>query len=497
MKQMELCGTRGALLVGVAVLASACSNDSTTNPKELTPVSSLAVIRCSGDVASSTLSCGDASDQSDLRSNLIIGGQGTYVKLSANPTTVPGPNTVTITNVRLQNLMAKPLGTTDGITQSADGIRIFFHDLGNVVGVANADGFGNFTGSHQAYFNYGGPVASGATSAGRDWTLELAPGTTTYTFTVYVSAALLRDNEYLRWNSEVPLGSASTAFYGSWGLRTDELYMAGTQGRIVRFNGTTYTPMATGLASTINLYDIWGTSAANIYAVGLNGTVVRFDGTSWGPVAGVPSTARNLFDVSGSSASNVFASGQAFDGGVNRAAVQHFDGTSWTQTVLSTTSNSVAYGTWSPAPGEAFTVGSVGSGGAIWRLSGGSWSSMTIPATSALYGVWGISPTKVYAVGAANAGTAVLLEYDGTSWTRIPLTQNTFLWKIGGDNSNNLYAVGGNTGAGTSATILHFDGTTWRSELSPSTGLFFYSSFSVNGANVVTGSSSAIFRSVR
>jgi hypothetical protein len=103
----------------------------------------------------------------------------------------------------------------------------------------------------------------------------------------------------------------------------------------------------------------------------------------------------------------------------------------------------------------------------------------------------------VYAVGAANGGTAVLLRYDGTSWTRIPLTQNTFLWKIGGDNASNLYAVGGNTGAGTSATILHYDGTAWRSELSPSGGLFFYSSFSVNGANVVTGSSSAIFRSVR
>lgn len=492
MTQKEFRGTRGALLVGVAALASACS-DSPTKPNDARPVdevSPLAVISCTGDASAKTISCVPAKDEMSLRGNLIIGGQGTYLKLSADPNTTPGPNSVTITNVRLQNLLAQPLGTADGASESVDGIRIFFHDLGNV-NVANPDGYGNFTGSHQPFFQYAGALQSGATSAPRSWTLTLAPGTTSYSFLVYVSGAVPHDDQYLRWNSE-QLSPGTGAYYAVWGSSSTDVFAVGANGRALRYDGSSYNAVPTGTTNT--LYDVWGSSLTNVYAVGANGFVARFDGSAFSPVT-LPGAPRTLWDVDGGAAGDAIIAGQAFDGTLTRAAVFINSGSGWSgPTYLSATSNSSAYGVWVASATEAFAVGSAGQ---IWHLAGGVWSPMSSPVTTPLNGVWGSSPSNVYAVGSANGGTATLLHYDGSAWTRVPMTTNTFLWKVGGTSANNIYAVGGNTGATSVATIMHFDGHSWLAETSPTTGQALYGTFTSGWTNFAVGTNGGVFKTVR
>jgi len=491
MTQKKFSGTRGALLVGVAVLASACS-DSPTKPndaKPIEPMSALALISCIGDATSNAISCAPATNATSLRGNLIIGGQGVYLKMSADPTTVPGPNSVTITNVRLENLLAQPLGTADGVSETLDGIRIFFHDLGNV-SVANPDGYGDFTGSHQPYFQYAGALKSGSTSAPRDWTLTLAPGTTTYSFLVYVSGAVPHDDNYLRWNSEI--APSTGAYYAVWGTSASDVMAVGTAGRVVHFDGSSYSPLSSGTTNT--LFDVWGSSSTNVYMVGALGTVLRYDGSSFSPVT-LPGTPRTMWDIDGTTAGNAFMVGQAYDGVMNRAAVYSNDGSGWSgPTFLSATNNSNAYGVWAVSATEAFAVGSAG---AIWHLEGGVWTPMTSPLTTPLNGIWGTSASNVYAVGSANGGMATLLHYDGSSWSRIPMTTNTFLWKVGGTGANNIYAVGGNTGTTTTATILHFDGHQWLFETSPTTGLSLYGTYTSGWTNFTVSTNSGIFKTVR
>ena len=484
MMQKHMYGTRGALLAGVVALASACSGDSPTNPSELKssrPVSALAALTCTGDMPSKSLTCAPVSEESALRGNLIIGGQGVYVRLSADPTTVPGPNSVTITNVRIQNLMAKALGMIDPTTPSPLGVRVVFHDLGNVQ-PANPDGYGEFTGVHQPFYTFAGPVESGATSAARDWTLNLAPGTTTYSFSVYVAAAMWPENEYLRWTNSRPVDASTNR--GVYGVSPNDLFIASTNGNVLRYDGTTFT--TTNVGSAGNLNDIWGNSPNNVYAVG-NFGAYQYHGTSWSTIT-LPAGSQTLWDVDGTSSSNVTIVGQ----GNNTAMVYSFDGSSWSSTPLP--GKNIAYGVWLDRS-SSFAVASGGAGG-LWHRVGGVWLLQPVPAgTGNLFDVWGTSPSNIYAVGANNT----VLHYDGTSWTRVslPTPPTTALWSIYGTSPNNVYVVGNNNGAGTNATILRFDGTTWRSETSPSLNMNYNAVYVAAGEWFVVGSGGSVFRAVR
>src|SRR5439155_9992019 len=100
--------------------------------------------------------------------------QGTYALLTSSGPSYRAAPTFSA-NVTIQNRTAQPMGTADGSTGDAAGIRVFFQDGPTAtagtgaVSVSNADGQGNFTGSNQAYFRYDGPLAPGATSAPKSW----------------------------------------------------------------------------------------------------------------------------------------------------------------------------------------------------------------------------------------------------------------------------------------------------------------------------------------
>lgn len=67
------------------------------------------------------------------------------------------------------------------------------------------------------------------------------------------------------------------------------------------------------------LYGVWGTSATNIYAVGAAGRILHFDGSSWSAMNS-PTRAR-LSRVAGSGANDIWAAGDT--------VLLHFDGTGW------------------------------------------------------------------------------------------------------------------------------------------------------------------------
>ena len=86
-------------------------------------------------------------------------------------------------------------------------------------------------------------------------------------------------------------------------------------------------------------------------------------------------------------------------------------------------------------------VFAVGSGGAIWRYDGSTWTTMTSGTTNTLNAVWGTSPADVYAVG--DRGT--ILHFDGTQWTREESGTDANLTGVGGVGAGEVYAVGTNS----------------------------------------------------
>jgi hypothetical protein len=153
------------------------------------------VIACRADVGAGTVACSRPQEEpAPGLSLLILGGQGTFVQLTSTNVSYDGGSQVFQADVTVQNLIAQALGTTDGTTLDADGVRVFFHAGPTVtagtgtVTVANADGTGTFTGSNQPYFQYDELLATGLTSAAKTWQWSLPPTVTTFTFQVYVWA---------------------------------------------------------------------------------------------------------------------------------------------------------------------------------------------------------------------------------------------------------------------------------------------------------------------
>lgn len=167
-----------------------------------------------------------------------------------------------------------------------------------------------------------------------------------------------------------------------WGTANDDLFVAGADGLIMHFDGTSWQPMST--PTTARLSGLWGTAHDNIIAVGQQGTILHFDGTAWSLVPS-PTTA-SLNAVWGSSADNVFIVGET-ELEVSHT-ILHFDGT---------------------------TVGIMHEG------------------DMALLGIHGTGPDRVYAVGAKRSGDGIsggVFRFDGVGWNKVSVGVSQFLWDV-------------------------------------------------------------------
>lgn len=148
------------------------------------------MLSCAVDLRARTLACaeGAAPPPAGAAGDLLVGGQGVYVRLASANNAYETGDTVFRTEVTLQNLLTQAMGTTDGATPHPEGVRVFFHTPPAFPVVVLGDGTASFTGADQPFFRYPGILAPGATSAAKAWRFRV-PGTLTgFTFQVAVSA---------------------------------------------------------------------------------------------------------------------------------------------------------------------------------------------------------------------------------------------------------------------------------------------------------------------
>ncbi|MBV9108082.1 MAG: hypothetical protein JO306_01590, partial [Gemmatimonadetes bacterium] len=114
------------------------------------PATAVGALTCSVDVKAQTLTCASARP-SGPRGDKIIGKQDVYVKLSSSGTSWDSGTQILSSNVVVQSLVDRLMGTSDGVTVS--GVNVFFFSGPNVtsgtgtVTVANADHYdGTFMG---------------------------------------------------------------------------------------------------------------------------------------------------------------------------------------------------------------------------------------------------------------------------------------------------------------------------------------------------------------
>ena len=191
--------SRAALLLLPALALVAACDHPVTSAGPATPENPALTVQCLASIAAQSVRCG-APGAGAASAGLLVGGQGTYVRLASSGVVARDGDFAF--DVTVQNLLPQAMGTSDGRTRDPDGIRVFFAGApaaapAGVASVANPDGEGTFTGSGQPYFQYDTVLRPGEVSAPRRWRLAYSPGVEQILFTVYVSAPVPHQGDWL------------------------------------------------------------------------------------------------------------------------------------------------------------------------------------------------------------------------------------------------------------------------------------------------------------
>ena len=345
-------------------------------------------------------------------------------------------------NTTVENLTVQPLGTTDSVTTTTNGVRVFFStapwsSTGNVT-VSNATGTATFNGGTTAvpYFQYTPFIPTNGTSAALNWKFHLDNTVTSFQFAVEVDASTPADNDVLRW-TQLRGGLPQNHLAGIWQASASDIWAVGYGNTVLNYNGTAWSQVTTGLASA-DYFGITGFGASDIWAVGSNGVTDHYTGT-WTRVS--TGTTDSITAVWGLSSTNLFV--VAANG-----AVLHYNGTAWkAMTSPTTTALRCIWGTDT----THLFVG--GDNGVLFRYNGnGSWTTLTSGTTEPVWAIWGTSTTNVW-VGARLGYMAL---YNGTTTiTQVTFPDSHSITSINGTSASDIWAVT-NTGGN-----LHYNGTAW------------------------------------
>lgn len=241
-----------AALLALPLLA-ACEGGA-ADPTTVTPPGEIAGTRltCTADVRAGAVACAPAGTPAGARGR-ILGGQGVYIRMGSSNVAYAGG--VFSFDATVQNLTDRPMGTSDGATRHAAGVRVFLTENPVVSGgtgtitVANATGVETFTASDQPYFQYGGAIggvdqgelgvdgilAPSEVSTAKAWQFAVPATVTSFTFNVYAS-------------TETTAGAVSSV--------------------APQVTAVSANPMVPGTAVTLTGYNFSATPASNVVMIG-------------------------------------------------------------------------------------------------------------------------------------------------------------------------------------------------------------------------------------
>jgi hypothetical protein len=215
----------------------------------------------------------------------------------------------------------------------------------------------------------------------------------------------------LVWNDRTPAG-ATAAFLDVWASGPDDVWVCGTGGTILQYDGTGWQEHVSGV--THQLSAIWGFSPDDIYAAGgealfaTTGSVLHWDGTAWSTVHSA--LLRSYEALWGSAPDAVWAAGRTT---LQAPVIDFYDGSQWSEVYR-------GMGQTRPIKGlhgtTAEDVWFVGSDGLVLHWDGISYRNLPAPTRQELNGVVVASDVSVWVVG--ESGT--ILEYGCTTPQGLP-----------------------------------------------------------------------------
>ena len=249
----------------------------------------------------------------------------------------------------------------------------------------------------------------------------------------------------------------------AWAVGRTQVNKSSFEGLALHWNGTAWS-VSPGFSAALS--DIGGASAVGVadispsdaYAIGnsaatATGSLVRWNGTAWSPVTlPLPANAKSnttLNAISAHGPDDVWIVGTFLDSanGQNETFSEHFNGTSWSVVSIPPVNSS------------------------------------NINAFFQFNAIKANSPSDVWAVGDSgvidvpDSQKTLIEHFNGTAWSILPSPSPGSIDVLSGvttsNASNNVWAAGADTPAGTSARrtlTLNWNGTAWHRVASPNTG---------------------------
>jgi hypothetical protein len=187
------------LVVCSAVAALACNDvDRPVGPRGPKPIAQqeappvVLSLTCDLNGSTSTVSCTPVppTPPAGVNASVIYGATATYAIFSPyNLVNDTAAHTWQFT-AYLQNLLKQSIGTLNGTATT--GVKVFVTDFHatsgtGTVSVANADGTGTFTATHQPYFNYNQIIAPSGYSGSKLWKFNVPNAVTAVSMSILIS----------------------------------------------------------------------------------------------------------------------------------------------------------------------------------------------------------------------------------------------------------------------------------------------------------------------
>lgn len=221
-----------------------------------------------------------------------------------------------------------------------------------------------------------------------------------------------------------------------WGSSASDIWAVGAAGRIVRYDGSTWSNYPSGTTETLRA--IWGSSATDVWIGGESGVLLRHDGkVLTKATSGTTGTINGLW---GLSASEIWAA--------TDDKVMHYNGSAW---LPQSTSSMEAYCVW----GLSSSVAWAGSNGTLLSFNGTAWTAFSpAPAKTNewIFGVWGAADDDVWAV----SDWGGIFHYNGTTWAEAQTLNDLPLNGIWGRSASDIWACGAE------GRVMHYDGKQWQ-----------------------------------
>lgn len=267
----------------------------------------------------------------------------------------------------------------------------------------------------------------------------------TVTYTPYTSGIVAK-----RWRDftlpTLAMGEEVTAI---WGNALENIWIGTNQGKVFRWDGSTWSSIATGVTYAIR--DIWGASSVDIWLVGDSNNALHWNGSSFDVLA-MPSGAGGVYNRVHGGSGLVWAVG-------NSGTITFWNGVSFVSQASGTAQNLLGVYAFSSSD-----VWAVGAGATILHFDGTSWSAVTHTITGSIQCVWGASASEVW-FGLVNQN--YIGKWDGSAISRVAITDMQDYMGSSVVSVKNIVGL-------SSTEVFAFNAYTQTSVLTLGLGAFFY-----------------------